>query len=146
MNKSIIIADVAQIIYEKEVEYGKKIIQEAWDSVHDDLLEGYYNRKSGEENVNGSPLRDEGYNPEDYGFKLQPNKIDKEWRDPLVEDLLNNYDWNDNNNFIDKLWEEQPQLGRLINEEFNSYYMINMKEFREYQKQLRKEYGIEEDE
>ena len=86
---------------------GKDYSQEAWDNIHDDLMQGYYNRKY------DSIRYPEPYNPEDYGFRIQPeigfgvpveeqlSREDweaamKDWKDPLVEDLLNNYDWDKN--------------------------------------------------
>lgn len=96
---------------------GRNYIEYAWDNIHDDLLEGYYNR------VN--ELYD-GYNPEEYGFKLMTEEDrnhlkEIQWKDPMVEDLLNNYDWKDHIKFMNKLKTEYPKAYHLLNREFLSW-------------------------
>ena len=112
------IANMAEI---QQKEENKWIIAEGLDEIYAGLWQGRYNRK---------------YNPEDYGFTPQPNKLDgKHWEDPLVRDLLNNYDWENYDKFMDKLNKEHPELVQLFNEELTSYVSASMKNFGEWKEE-----------
>lgn len=110
MNKSIIANEAQNLI-----KGGKDYFQEAWNGIHDDLLEGYYNRK------NGLYKR---YNPKKYGFKLMKEKDrtrlkEINWKDPIVEDLLNNYDWHGNRvKMMMQVKTKYPKIAKLLTEEF----------------------------
>lgn len=104
------IADEAKNIYKKE----------ALGSIHDDLYEGYYNR------VNDIY---DGYNPEDYGFRLMTEEDrdglpENNWMDPLVEDLLDNYPWDSTSKFMTKINEEHPELFELFMDEIINWERV----------------------
>lgn len=106
---------------------GKDYSQEAWDNIHDDLMQGYYNRKY------DSIRYPEPYNPEDYGFRIQPEEspLDPNWKDPLVEDLLNNYDWDKNHvKSMMQIKTKYPKVYKLLEEEFRHWVKI-LKEMEE---------------
>ena len=99
------IADEAKI-QQKEVE--------ALGSIHDDLLEGYYNR------VNDIY---DGYNPEDYDFRLMTEEDrnglpENNWNDPRVDHLLEDYNWDSPKEFFAQINEDHPELVDLFLEQY----------------------------